>query len=310
MKNKLTDAVLGFIVGDALGVPVEFKNRFELDENPVTDMRGFGTYNQPPGTWSDDSSMTLATIENLADWKQPEPYQCMVNFSDWLFGGHFTPYCKFFDVGNTTRKAITNFIDGVKPWGLHGEWDNGNGALMRMLPLAFLPCDITDKLRVTREYAALTHSHELNLLACEFFVEVVDTLIRGVDGWLESAYSLITFKGDPSGAFARIPRIGKLTRDEIKSTGYVIDTLEAALWCFIMTDNYRDAVLTAVNLGGDTDTIAAIVGGLAGLKYGEAEIPDKWLKQIPRLDYIHQLLDDAERVLVQDNGKKFKMVQD
>jgi ADP-ribosylglycohydrolase len=234
----------------------------------------------------------------------------MVNFSDWLFGGYFTPYGKAFDVGNTTRKAIMNFVDGVKPWGLNGEWDNGNGALMRMLPLAFLPLDIADKLRVTREYAALTHSHELNLLTCEFFVEVVDTLIRGVDGWLESAYSLITFKGDPSGAFARIPRIGKLTRDEIKSTGYVIDTLEAALWCFIMTDNYRDAVLTAVNLGGDTDTIAAIVGGLAGLKYGEAEIPDKWLKQIPRLDYIHQLLDDAERVLVQDNGKKFKMVQD
>ena len=297
MKNKLTDAVLGFVVGDALGVPVEFKSRFELDEKPVIDMRGFGTYNQPPGTWSDDSSMTLATIENLADWKQPEPYQCMVNFSDWLFGGHFTPYGKAFDVGNTTRKAITNFVDGVKPWGLNGEWDNGNGALMRMLPLAFLPGDITEKLRVTREYAALTHSHELNLLACEFFVEVVDTLIRGVDSWLESAYSLITFRGDPKGAFARIPRIGELTRDEIKSTGYVIDTLEAALWCFITTDNYRDAVLTAVNLGGDTDTIAAIVGGLAGLKYGECAIPGEWLKQIARLDYIRGLLDDAEPYL-------------
>jgi len=307
MKNKLTNAVLGFVVGDALGVPVEFKTRIELDENPVTNMRGFGTYNQPPGTWSDDTSMTLATIENLVDWKQPEPYQCMVNFSDWLFGGHFTPYGKAFDVGNTTRKAITNFVDGVKPWGLNGEWDNGNGALMRMLPLAFLPLDITDKLRVTREYATLTHSHELNLLACEFFVEAVDTLIRGVDDWLGSAYSLITFKGDPKGAFARIPHIGELTRDEIKSTGYVIDTLEAALWCFITTDNYRDAVLTAVNLGGDTDTIAAIVGGLAGLKYGKGEIPGEWLKQIARLDYIYWQLGEAERVLVHGG---FKTVQD
>lgn len=294
MKNKFNSAVLGFIVGDALGVPVEFKPRFELDENPVTNMRGFGTYNQPPGTWSDDTSMILATIENFADWKKPEPYQCMVNFSDWLFGGHFTPYGKAFDVGNTTRKAITNFVTGVKPWGLNGEWDNGNGALMRMLPFAFMPGDITNKLNTAREYAALTHSHELNLLACEFFVEVVDTLIRGVDGWLESAYSVITFKGDPTGAFARIPRIGELTRDEIKSSGYVIDTLEAALWCFITTDNYRDAVLAAVNLGEDTDTVAAIVGGLAGLKYGEGAIPREWLTKIARLDYIRGLLADAE----------------
>ncbi|MEA5135378.1 MAG: ADP-ribosylglycohydrolase family protein [Candidatus Fimivivens sp.] len=305
-KTKLTDAVLGFIVGDALGVPVEFKTRVELDENPVVDMRGFGTHNQPPGTWSDDTSMTLATIENLADWKQPEPYQCMVNFSDWLFGGHFTPYEKVFDVGNTTKRAITNFVDGVKPWGLNGEYDNGNGALMRMLPLAFLPLDITDKLQVTREYAALTHGHELNLLACEFFVEMVDTLNRGVDDWLKSAYSLITFRGDPTGAFARILRIGELTRDEIKSTGYVIDTLEAALWCFITTDNYRDAVLTAVNLGGDTDTIAAITGGLAGLKYGEGAIPGEWLKQIARLPYIRGLLSMAEKYLVHG---RFKMVQ-
>jgi ADP-ribosylglycohydrolase len=179
-----------------------------------------------------------------------------------------------------------------------------------MLPLAFLPVRIKKKLDYASEYAALTHGHELNLLACEFFVEVVDTLNRGVDDWLGSAYSLITFRGDPMGAFARIPRVGELTRDEIKSTGYVIDTLEAALWCFITTDNYRDAVLTAVNLGGDTDTIAAITGGLAGLTYGESAIPGEWLEQIPRLDYIRGLLDDAERVLVQDDGKRFKTVQD
>ena len=156
--KKLTDAILGFIVGDALGVPFEFKTRAELNENPVTDMVGYGTYNQPPGTWSDDTSMTLATIENLVDWKQPEPYQCMVNFADWLFGGHFTPHGKAFDVGNTTKRAITNFVNGVQPWGLNGEYDNGNGSLMRILPLLIHIHSLSQKERiqkieeVSREY--------------------------------------------------------------------------------------------------------------------------------------------------------------
>jgi|LSQX01.3.fsa_nt_gb ADP-ribosylglycohydrolase len=293
LPTRLSDAVLGFVVGDALGVPVEFKTRAELDKNPVTNMRGFGTYNQPPGTWSDDSSMTLATIESIVDCGGVQDERAALDkarryFKEWLTRGQFTPYGVTFDVGNTTRRAISHGF----PCG--DEGDNGNGALMRILPIAFLDIPITNKLRAARLYAALTHSHELNLLACEFFVEVVDTLIRGVDGWLESAYSLITFKGDPTGAFARIPRIGELTRGEINSTGYVIDTLEAALWCFITTDNYKDAVLKAVNLGGDTDTIAAITGGLAGLKYGKCAIPGEWLKQIPRLDFIQQVLDKAE----------------
>jgi ADP-ribosylglycohydrolase len=255
--------------------------------------------------------MTLATIDAIIASKgKPNPLMTMCKFENWLFRGYYTPYNEVFDVGNTTRKAIMKFEKTVsyRTCGCSGEWDNGNGALMRMLPLAFLSLPITDKLKVAREYAALTHSHELNLLACEFFVEVVDNLIRGVDDWLLSAYSLIQFYGDPTGAFARIPHIGKLTRNEIKSTGFVIDTLEAALWCFYTTNNYRDCVLKAVNLGGDTDTISAIAGGLAGLVYGEKDIPAEWLSQIARLDYIRDMLNKAEKTFdgstsVQDGSR-------
>lgn len=301
VKKKLTDAILGFVVSDALGVPVEFMTREQLDADPVVDMRGFGTHNQPPGTWSDDTSMTLATIEAFNHYSGNNPARlAMLNFENWLNEGLFTPYGKVFDVGNTTRKAILRFskTSDEKTCGCSDIQDNGNGALMRMLPLAFLNLPIEDKLIKTREFAALTHSHELNLTACEFFVKLADNLICRKDDWLKSAYSLIQLRGDPDGIFDRIPNIECLPRSEIRSTGYVIDTLEAVLWCLLTTDSYKSCVLKAVNLGDDTDTVAAIAGGLAGIIYGKEAIPEEWLSQIARLDYISELCEAAEKWVI------------
>ena len=283
-NNKLTDAILGFVVGDALGVPVEFMRREDLDINPVKDMRGYGTYNQPPGTWSDDTSMTIATLAALNNTDGiVELIRIMRHFQEWLNEGCYTPYGTPFDVGNTTARAIQT----GKPQ--DDEQDNGNGALMRMLPIVFLPLPIEEKIKAAREVGALTHAHEISMLSCELFVEIADKLIRGVENWRMSDYGL------SSGIFWRIPKIDHFTRNGIKSTGYVIDTLEAALWCLETTKGYKSCVLAAVNLGGDTDTIAAIAGGLAGIRYGREAIPDAWLKQISRLDYILDVCAKAEK---------------
>jgi ADP-ribosylglycohydrolase len=242
--RKLTDAILGFAVGDALGVPYEFTPR---EQCACSDMVGYGTYNQPPGTWRDDISMTLATISSLnTSALVPNLMFTMIQFEEWYSRRKFTPYGEVFDVGNTTRNAIEKFKKtySVKNCAGKKESDNGNGALMRMLPIAFLPYPIKGKLRTAREFAALTHAHERNILACELYVEIADNLIRGVDDWLMSAYSLIQHRGDPDGVFDRIPNIKRLSRSEIRSSGYVIDTLEAALWCVLTTDNYRDCALS------------------------------------------------------------------
>lgn len=298
--GKVYDAVMGLVVGDALGVPVEFKQR---DTFTVTDMIGYGTYNQPPGTWSDDSSLTLATMESIIQFPEGEiiPEHIMLSFSKWLNKGEFTPYGEVFDVGGTTEAAIRRFNCGIEPLkcGLNHCKYNGNGSLMRILPLALMPSSMND----INNVSSLTHVHEISKRACRFYVATAKQLLKygTLDYCLK--YSLRYF-GEWAKEFSRLPKIPELKRDEIRSTGYVVDTLEAALWCAYHTNSYRDCVLTAVNLGGDTDTIAAVAGGLAGIIYGcggESGIPDEWIQQIARKDWIRELCERFEIIQVNSN---------
>lgn len=292
--NKIYNGIMGLVVGDALGVPTEFKKR---DTYKVMDMIGYGTHNQPPGTWSDDSSMTLATLESIGRLGKIDHADIMRNFSDWLNKGKFTPYGIVFDVGGATQRAIARYANGTDPSQCGGtsRMDNGNGALMRILPIAFVSHDGFD----VREVAALTHNHVISISACSIYIEIAELLLEGKDR--SYIVDLLTgVEGIVMPEFNRLSNIHILQRAEIKSSGYVVDTLEAALWCFSNTDSYTDCVLTAVNLGDDTDTVAAVAGGLAGIYYGcggENGIPDKWIAQIPRHDWIKDLCEKVAGVV-------------
>lgn len=283
--NKVYDGVMGLVVGDALGVPVEFKKR---DTFHIDDMVGFGTYNQPPGTWSDDSSLTLATLESIGRLGKIDLQDIMRNFSKWLNTAEFTPYGKVFDVGNTTQQAIQRFDNGILKCGLNHYKYNGNGSLMRILPLAFIPCSM----KQINEVSSLTHAHEISTRACRLYVGIAEQLLRG-----KSIDLVLSETGIFVKEYSRIPKLWKVSREEISSSGYVVDTLEAALWCLLTTDSYRDCVLTAVNLGEDTDTVAAVAGGLAGIYYGcggERGVPEQWINQIARKDWIKGLCNILE----------------
>ena len=285
--GKIYDGIMGLVVGDAVGVPYEFKGRDSFKAKTIT---GYGTYNQPVGTWSDDSSMTLATVESLASLGRISLDHIMRNFYNWLNFGDFTPYGKVFDVGNTTKAAIYRYENGTSPIECGGTsiMDNGNGSLMRILPLAFVDCSDYDIYKVS----ALTHGHFISQFACFLYIRIAKSLLSGweIPDAIEEAMTHIP--GHLSGVFERFTMIGSYSRDKIKSTGYVLDSLEAALWCLLKTYNYKECILTAVNLGGDTDTIAAIAGGLAGIYYGVSDyrgIPQEWIDQIARKDYIKDL---------------------
>ena len=287
--GKVYDGIIGLVVGDALGVPYEFRQR---DSFKAVGMRGFGSHNQPAGTWSDDSSLTIATLESFGRLGRIDLYDIMHNFASWLCRYDFTASGKVFDVGCTTQKAIENYVFYHMPpnqCGGASERDNGNGSLMRILPLAFMPHDIYD----VRNLSSLTHAHDTSVTACEIYLSVASGLLAGVR-------RDIAVKRACEGAkppFQRLEHINELRRDEIKSSGYVVDTLEAALWCFLQADNYRDCVLMAVNLGEDTDTVAAVAGGLAGIYYGvggKKGIPEEWISKIARHDRIKELCDVFE----------------
>ena len=174
---KVKDGIAGFIVGDALGVPVEFTGRHELEENPVTGMRGYGTYGQPKGTWSDDSAMTLATMHSIVK-KQGIDYEDMINkFCDWKNNAKYLQGDDVFDIGITTSSALYNYESGALPLkaGCDGERDNGNGSLMRILPLAYIR-DIDYE--TIENVSALTHAHKRSQIACVLYVEMAKSMLE------------------------------------------------------------------------------------------------------------------------------------
>ncbi|WP_010280846.1 ADP-ribosylglycohydrolase family protein [Bacillus timonensis] len=271
MKNKLKDAVYGFAVADALGVPYEFKKRGTFN---CSDMVGYGTWNQPKGTWSDDTSMTIATCKSIKDKDTIDPEDIMKNFKSWYFNGTFTAHNEVFDIGGTTEQAI------LTGQGINDVNANGNGSLMRILPLVFTNCTKEEIIKVS----SLTHAHEWSTNACVLYVAIAKSLLNG-ENIREILQSI-----NGAEPFNRLPYIHKLLEEEIRSSGFVVETLEAALWCVATTSNYQDCVCKAVNLGNDTDTVAAIAGGLAGIIYGFENIPKKWIEELANKELMNKCL--------------------
>lgn len=314
MHNLYRSGMYGLIVGDALGVPVEFKTREELRRKPVTKMLAHGTHDQPAGTWSDDSSMALATLDSIRTMGKLDYDDIMNRFVDWCEDGAYTPFDDTFDIGGATHDAIMRYLDGMKATEAGGrtEYDNGNGSLMRILPVCLylierqkMICTSADE-SIYHIHAAssLTHAHPRSLMACGIFFYLAKAIAEGTErlevrlqrGMDEAcAYyrrDLMNFpQMERYKRLTDVNAFGKLPEDAIASTGYVVDTLEAAVWCLLNTSNYRDAVLLAVNLGYDTDTVGAVTGALAGLYYGEENIPREWLDEIKRKELIEEILE-------------------
>lgn len=294
---KVKDGICGFVVGDALGVPVEFRSRRELEEDPVVDMREYGTYNQPKGTWSDDSSMTIATMTSIVNKKGIDYTDIMDEFCRWAFNEEYTPHGKRFDIGNTTRRGLERYQNGEEALKSGGTstHDNGNGSLMRVLPLAYIP---EIDYETIENISALTHGHIRSKIACVLYVEIARSMLENdltIDEHVDNACEKIKdYYGDEE-ELENFNRIFDNDFSEgIMSGGYVIDTIETVIYCLKTTDNYKDAVLKAVNLGIDTDTNAAICGGLAGIFYGFESIPIDWLETIVKLDDILSLCEKFE----------------
>lgn len=319
-RNFANDILFGVAVGDALGVPVEFKSRDILKQNPVTDMIGYGTHNQPPGTWSDDGSLTFCLAESLCQGYDLR--DLADRFISWRDDNYWTPHGHVFDIGYATSDAISNLRMGAQPVfaGRNDEQSNGNGSLMRILPLVLYTQNqpIERRFKCTKEISSLTHAHIRSILACFIYLEFALQLLQGKEKFaaFENTQNLVNnflstnaiatqqeidcfrrILGNPAGEH-KIKPINEYPEHEIASSGYVLHSLEASFWCLLNSDSYEHTVLKAVNMGDDTDTTAAIVGGLAGLLYGQDNIPPHWVGQLARKDDITDLASRLHRQYV------------
>jgi ADP-ribosylglycohydrolase len=293
-RERILGGLWGSLVGDALGVPVEFKDRAKLQADPVTDLREFGAHNQPRGAWSDDGSLILCTADSLLN-HEIDLADMGGRFVRWKNDGLWTSHGDAFDIGLTTSTALLRIAKGtpVMQAGERSEDGNGNGSLMRMLPvtLRFAMEPIEAFAGRVESASAITHGHARSQMACVFHGLMTRRLSYGQS----PEVALASARAEFSGWYERAPEFAKfrhiiednlatLPEEEIASSGYVLHTLLASLWCLLTTQNFRDCVLKAVNLGGDTDTTGCVAGGLAGVAYGIKSIPPGWISQLARKD--------------------------
>src|ERR1017187_228210 len=313
-KDRILGGLWGSLVGDALGVPVEFKDRATVQLDPVRDMREFGTHRQPRGTWSDDSSMLLCTADSLLN-HEFSLADMGERFVRWMNEGLWTAHGDVFDMGGTTCTALMRIAKGMpakQAGGLH-EDSNGNGSLMRILPavLRFAGEPLETFSGRLEKVSAITHGHARSRMACVFYGLMVRHLLLG---WqpqpaLDSARAEFTGWYERSAEFSTFCHIFEddlvsLSEGEIVSTGYVLHTLRASRWCLLTTQNFHDCVLRAINLGGDTDTTGCVAAGLAGVLYGMKSIPADWIHQFARKGDVDCLFHEFADVCVEKGVEK------
>ncbi|MFI1770651.1 ADP-ribosylglycohydrolase family protein [Thalassobellus citreus] len=318
LLEKIRSGIMGVAVGDALGVPFEFLSKDEMKRNPAETMVGYGTHRQPVGTWSDDSSLTFCLMEGLLDGFNTK--NIADKFIAWYDESYWTPHGVVFDIGVTTRQSIFYMKEGHTPeiCGGMDEYSNGNGSLMRILPLVFFlknTDNIEERYQIIKDVSSLTHAHLRSVLACFIYVEYGLELLNSSDKI--KAYHVIK---DKVNAFLETKDLNpkelgfyfdvlqediyKIDEKRISGSGYVVNSLKASLWCFMNTNTYEDAVISAVNLGEDTDTTAAITGGLAGIYYGLDSIPMEWRDKVVRRKDIEGLILKFNKSLKNETNNK------
>ncbi|WCM29817.1 ADP-ribosylglycohydrolase family protein [Sphingomonas sp. QA11] len=291
IEDRAIGALLGLATGDAVGTTLEFSARDV--QPPLTDMVGGGPFDLQPGQWTDDTAMALALGYSLVEEGAFDPHDCMTRFVDWYRQGTYSCTGTCFDIGIATSTALRRFEAEGNPFaGSNNPESAGNGSLMRLSPVAIWAAHRGEDIvaEVARSQSCLTHGAQECQAACEGFAVLTARAILGAS----RSQTLAPF------SFDRPPRVAEIfagswrgkTRDQISSSGYVVHSLEAALWSVGNTRSFEEAILLAANLGDDADTVAAITGQLAGALYGASGIPSHWRARLAWREEIERLAQD------------------
>lgn len=297
-RNRFRGCLLGLACGDAVGTTVEFEAPGSFP--PVEDMAGGGPFRLEPGEWTDDTSMALCLATSLVEKHAFDPRDQMERYARWWRQGYLSSNGRCFDIGNTVRAALLRFEKAGLPYcGSEAPHTAGNGSLMRLAPVPMFYC--RDPLRAVgaaADSSRTTHAAPAAVDACRYFAGLLVGALHGVgkEDLLLPHYSPVPGLWAERPLAPEIDEVagGSFRRKrppEIRGTGHVVRSLEAALWAFAHSESFRDGCLMAVNLGDDADTTAAVYGQLAGAHYGEQGIPDRWLLRLAKADLIRGLAD-------------------
>lgn len=288
-EERFKGCLVGLACGDAVGTTVEFQPRGSFA--PVTDMLGGGPFHLKAGYWTDDTSMALCLAMSLIECNGFDAFDQMQRYCRWRAEGYMSSTGECFDIGNTVAEALSAFIATNEPYsGPTREHSAGNGSIMRLAPVAmFYNYSVTDTVFYSGDSSRTTHGALECIEACRLFGVMIHHALND-----KSKETILFSHSDSDYQSTKIQAIARgdyQNKDytDIKGSGYVVDSLEAALWCFLNTENYQEAILKAVNLGDDADTTAAVCGQIGGAFYGIQGIPSHWRARIAMLDTIEAI---------------------
>jgi len=291
MKDKFEGALVGLAVGDAVGTTLEFKPRGTF--NPITDMEGGGPFRLRKGEWTDDTSMALCIANSLLTKKGFDPEDQMNRYCNWWRVGYMSSNGECFDIGGTVMQALDKFLEHSNPFsGSTAEYSAGNGSLMRLAPIPiFYASNRELVVKYAGESSRTTHGAAECIDSCRLFASLI------IEAYTASSKEDI-FKQCDYEAYA--PKVIDIANraflsksyEELTGSGYVIESLESALWCFMNSESFEEAILLSANIGNDADTTAAICGQIAGAYYGFSGIPGKWSSAIVMANEIKQWAND------------------
>ena len=286
--DRAVGALVGLAVGDALGAPVEFCRRDTFD--PVTDMRAGGYFKLPAGAWTDDTAMALCLAESLVEHPNLNPQDLLDRFCRWASNGENTSTGVCVGIGQNSLRVLGNFHrKGTLFAPETRQKSDGNGAIMRLAPVALRHWQNPfEARRVADLQSRTTHYSELSASACEYMAAIVSDLIAG-ENWATALTGEVNPEWPDAIRVIASEDWQARSLDSIHSTGFVVHTLEAALWAVETTKTFEGAVLKAVNLGDDADSVGAVTGQLAGARYGVAAIPVAWRKKVFQYERIERL---------------------
>jgi ADP-ribosyl-[dinitrogen reductase] hydrolase len=296
LKSRFSGSILGLAVGDAFGTSVEFKPRGTFE--PVTDMVGGGVFSLNPGQWTDDTSMALCLAESLLEFEGMNLTNQLEKYTLWYEDGYLSSTGTCFDIGNTVRLALNAFKRTNNPYsGPSDKYSAGNGSIMRLAPVALLySYNLNDCLKMSAESSKTTHQAQESVEACELLASLIYGALKDLSKEELLSTDLMQKIGthwSPGISHIASGSYKEKHINEIKSSGYVVHTLEAALWAFYHTSSFTEGLMKVVNLGDDADTTGAVYGQLAGAFYGVDGIPKKWIDQ---LAFRNKIENDANRL--------------
>lgn len=288
LQSRYKGALLGLACGDAVGTTVEFSPRGSF--TPVTDMVGGGPFGLKAGQWTDDTSMALCLAESLLTKGAFDPADQMGRYLNWWQWGYLSATGECFDIGMTVRSALASFQISKNPFSGSTAADSaGNGSLMRLVPVVlFAYPDHQNMLALAADSSRTTHGAPEAVESCQLFAAIIHRALAGCAK--DQLLNELRFAPvEPKVAELAGGSFMKKRENDIRGSGYCIESLEAALWCFFHTDSFEAAILKAANLGQDADTTAAIAGQLAGAFYGQEGIPQNWIEKLAMRDDIEDM---------------------